>query len=74
MYKFKKRYSSLAIWAYPQNQVLLPGVFIIGVMGSFLTYRSKFYYAILKVHLGSYNGSTPGSEPDNEGPTPSPEA
>ena len=23
---------------------------------------------------GSYNGSTPGSEPDNEGPTPSPEA
>ena len=23
---------------------------------------------------GSYNGSTPGSEPVNEGPTPSPEA
>lgn len=23
---------------------------------------------------GSYNGSTSGSEPDNEGPTPSPEA
>ena len=25
-------------------------------------------------NLGSYNGSTPGSEPVNEGPTPSPKA
>ena len=28
----------------------------------------------LNNNLGSYNGSTPGSEPVNEGSTPSPEA
>lgn len=36
------------------------------------------YYEIKRIIpkniSGSYNGSTPGSEPDNEGPTPSPEA
>ena len=28
----------------------------------------------LNNNSGSYNGRTPGSEPDNEGPIPSPEA
>ena len=36
------------------------------------------YYEIKRIIpkniSGSYNGSTSGSEPDNEGPTPSPEA
>ena len=36
------------------------------------------YYEIKRVipkrNSGSYNGSTPGSEPENEGPIPSPEA
>lgn len=36
------------------------------------------YYEIKRIITknisGSYNGSTPGSEPDNEGPIPSPEA
>ena len=39
---------------------------------------SVCYYEIKRIIpkniSGSYNGSTPGSEPDNEGPTPSPEA
>ena len=40
-----------------------------------MTYMNK-YGMMNKVQFisGSYNGSTPGSEPVNEGPIPSPEA
>jgi hypothetical protein len=45
-------------------------------IGSASAFQAEGVSSILIIRsiLGSYNGSTPGSEPVNEGPTPSPKA